>query len=77
MTTYINGNSRLLVEHHSNTYILQHPQGNHNNWVDSLVASSPEDFLQLYLDRNIRRIKAQPRKMATNVKTVLTALCDS
>ena len=76
MTTYLNGNSRLLVEHHSNTYILQHPcGGEHNSWQDSLVASSPEEFLKLYLDRNIKRISAQPKKMANNVRTVLSALC--
>jgi hypothetical protein len=76
-TTFLNGNSKLLVEHPSNTYILQHPKGSHQNWVDSIVADSPEEFLKLYLNRNLNRIQHQPTKMANNVKTVLEALCSS
>jgi hypothetical protein len=77
-TTFLNGNSKLLVEHHSNTYILKHPcGGGHKNWQDSIVASSPEDFLKLYLNKNLNRISAQPKRVAENVKTVLGALCSA
>jgi hypothetical protein len=77
-TTFLNGNSKLLVEHHSNTYSLQHPKGGgHGNWVDSITAASPEEFLKLYLNKNLNRIQHQPKKMANNVKTVLEALCSS
>jgi hypothetical protein len=77
-TVFINGNSRLLVDHTTRSYCLQHPKGGgHGNWVDSITASSPEEFLKLYLNKNLNRISAQPQKMATNVKTVLGALCSS
>lgn len=76
MTTYLNGNSRLLVEHSTCSYCLQHPKGGgHNNWQDSIVADSPEEFLKLYLDKNLNRIQHQPKKMAENVRVVLGALC--
>ena len=75
-TTSINGNSRLLIDHNNSTYSLQHPTGGgHNNWQDVITADSPESFLNDYLNRNIRRISAQPQKVAENVRTVLTALC--
>lgn len=77
MTTYLNGNSRLVIDHTTKSYCLQHPKGSHNNWVDSIVADSPEDFLKLYLNRNLNRIKHQPKKMADYVKTVLEALCSA
>ena len=77
MTTYLNGNSRLRIDHANRTYRLQHPcGGGHNNWVDSITATSPEDFLKLYLNRNLNRIKAQPKRVAETVKTVLKALCE-
>ena len=75
MTTYLNGNSRLFVDHANSVYSLQHPKGSHQNWQDSLVAESPEDFLKLYLNKNLNRIQAQPKKTATNVRVVLSALC--
>jgi hypothetical protein len=76
-TVFIHGNSRMLVDHTTRSYCLQHPKGSHKNWVDSIKADSPEEFLKLYLNKNLNRISAQPQKMATNVKTVLGALCSS
>ena len=74
-TTHINGNSRLLIDHPTSLYVLQHPKGSHKNWVDSITADSPEGFLKLYLNRNLNRIQHQPKKMAENVRVVLDALC--
>ena len=77
MTTYINGNARLFVDHSNSTYTLQHPEGSYKNWVNSITANTPEEFLKRYLDRNLNRIEHQPKKMAENVKTVLSALCSA
>lgn len=75
-TTHINGNSRVVIDHTNSTYSLQHPhKGGHKNWQDVITADSPESFLNDYLNRNLRRIKAQPQKVAENIKTILTALC--
>jgi hypothetical protein len=77
-TVFINGNSRLLIDHANSSYCLQHPKGGgHQNWQESLVADSPEEFLKLYLNKNLNRIQHQPKKMAENVKTVLSALCSA
>jgi hypothetical protein len=77
-TTSINGNSRIVIDHTNSTYSLQHPTGGgHNNWQDVITADSPESFLKDYLNRNLNRIKAQPKKVAENVRTVLTALCEA
>ena len=75
-TTSINGNSRIVIDHTNSTYSLQHPTGGgHNNWQDVITADSPESFLNDYLSRNLNRIKAQPQKVAENVRTILGALC--
>ena len=77
-TTHIHGNSRLRIDHANSTYSLQHPcGGGHNNWQDSIVADSAEEFLKLYLNKNLNRIKAQPKRVAENVRTVLEALCSA
>ena len=77
-TAFINGNSRLLVDHANSSYCLQHPKGGgHQDWQDSLVAPSPEEFLKLYLNRNLNRISAQPKRVAENVAVILEALCSA
>lgn len=72
---YINGNSRVVVDHEQGVYALQHPcGGEHNDWATVFVKTTPEDFLKGYLDRNLNRMRYQKEKFVVNLKKVLSAL---